>query len=124
MSGTVRKATTTMRTRKSGVEEGQGGDSPCRLIDAKIRELSDWRGETLARVRMLIKQAEPEVVEEWKWKCARRGPPLSFDSRWLDPTVVFEPERLATSAQGEALGFRCPIEATLKGSFTCVARTP
>jgi len=43
-------------------------DSPSQLIDARIKELSDWRGETLARVRMLIKQADPEVVEEWKWR--------------------------------------------------------
>ena len=42
--------------------------SPSRLIDARIKELGDWRGETLARVRALIKQAEPEVVEEWKWR--------------------------------------------------------
>jgi hypothetical protein len=42
--------------------------SPSRLIDARIKELGDWRGETLARVRMLIKQADPEVVEEWKWR--------------------------------------------------------
>ena len=45
----------------------EGGDSPFQLIDARIKELSDWRGETLARVRILIKQADPEVVEEWKW---------------------------------------------------------
>ena len=38
------------------------------LIDARIKELSDWRGETLARVRTLIKQADPDVVEEWKWR--------------------------------------------------------
>ena len=44
------------------------GSSPSRLIDARIRELDDWRGETLARVRALIKQADPEVVEEWKWR--------------------------------------------------------
>jgi len=43
------------------------GESPSRLIDARIEELNDWRGETLARVRALIKQADPEVVEEWKW---------------------------------------------------------
>ena len=43
-------------------------DSPSRLIDARIKELSDWRGETLARVRSLIKQADPEVIEEWKWR--------------------------------------------------------
>ena len=41
--------------------------TPPQLIDARIKELSDWRGKTLARVRALIKQADPEVVEEWKW---------------------------------------------------------
>ena len=61
------KATTTM-TKKSGAKEEKGGDSPSQLIDARIKELSDWRGETLARVRILIKQADPEVVEEWKWR--------------------------------------------------------
>src|SRR5438093_11054359 len=65
---TTKKATTTMKKTKSGVEEGKGGDSPSQLIDARIKELSDWRGETLARVRILIKQADPEVVEEWKWR--------------------------------------------------------
>ncbi len=44
------------------------GDSPSQLIDARIEELDDWRGETLARVRALVKEADPEVVEEWKWK--------------------------------------------------------
>jgi hypothetical protein len=43
-------------------------DSPSRLIDARIKELGDWRGEMLARVRSLIKQADPDVVEEWKWR--------------------------------------------------------
>jgi hypothetical protein len=52
---------------KSGSKERQGGDSPSRLIDARIKELGGWRGETLARIRTLIKQADPEVVEEWKW---------------------------------------------------------
>ena len=42
--------------------------SPARLIDARIEELGDWRGEMLARVRALIKQADPEVIEEWKWR--------------------------------------------------------
>ena len=60
--------TTTMKKRKSGSKEGKGGDSPSQLIDARIKELSDWRGETLARVRSLIKQADVEVVEEWKWR--------------------------------------------------------
>src|SRR5213594_3823669 len=64
----MKKATTTMKKRKSASKEGEGGDSPSRLIDARIKELSDWRGETLARVRILIKQAAPEVVEEVKWR--------------------------------------------------------
>ncbi len=64
----MKKATTTMKTRKSGSNEGEEGDSPSQLIDARIKELSDWRGEALAWVRILIKQADPEVVEEWKWR--------------------------------------------------------
>ena len=44
------------------------GGSPSELIDARIEELGDWRGKTLSRVRALIKQADPEVVEEWKWR--------------------------------------------------------
>jgi len=44
------------------------GESPSRLIDARIKDLDDWRGKTLSRVRALIKQADPEVVEEWKWR--------------------------------------------------------
>jgi hypothetical protein len=63
----MKKATTAMKNRKSISKEGKGEDPPSQLIDARIKELSDWRGEMLARVRMLIKQADPEVVEEWKW---------------------------------------------------------
>jgi hypothetical protein len=62
----MKKATKT--TKKRGSKERKGGDSPSQLIDARIKELSDWRGETLARVRILIKQADPEVIEEWKWR--------------------------------------------------------
>jgi hypothetical protein len=43
-------------------------ESPSKLIDARIKELPDWRGEVLSRIRRLIKQADPEVVEEWKWR--------------------------------------------------------
>jgi hypothetical protein len=57
MSGMKKSATTT-------------DESPSRLIEARIKELSDWRGKTLARIRALIKQADPEIVEEWKWKKA------------------------------------------------------
>ncbi len=54
--------------KKSSSKEGQAGESPSQLIDGRIRELGDWRGETLARIRSIIKQADPEVVEEWKWR--------------------------------------------------------
>jgi hypothetical protein len=57
-----------MKKSNSGSKERQGEDSPPQLIDARIAELGDWRGETLARVRALIKQADPEVVETWKWR--------------------------------------------------------
>ncbi len=51
-----------------GTQKGEGEDSPSQLIDAKIKELNDWRGEMLARIRILIKQADPEVIEELKWR--------------------------------------------------------
>jgi hypothetical protein len=57
-----------MKQSKSGPKGGKAGDSPSRLIDARIKKLGDWRGETLARVRALIKQAAPSVVEEVKWR--------------------------------------------------------
>jgi len=53
---------------KNDAKEEKGGDSPTELIDARIKELGDWRGEMLAHVRALIKKADPEVVEEWKWR--------------------------------------------------------
>jgi hypothetical protein len=62
----MKKATATMETMNSIPADKD--PSPAQLIDARIRELGDWRGETLARVRFLIKQAEPDVVEEWKWR--------------------------------------------------------
>jgi hypothetical protein len=57
-----------MKKGKSGSQEGMAGDFPSRLIDARIRELNDWRGEMLSQIRNLIRQADPEVVEEWKWE--------------------------------------------------------
>lgn len=57
-----------MKKCSDGSKDAEGGVSPSQLIDARIRELSDWRGETLSRVRTLIRQAEPDVVEEWKWR--------------------------------------------------------
>jgi hypothetical protein len=57
-----------MKKTTSGSKEGTGGDSPSQLTAARTEELRDWRGETLARIRVLIKQADPEVVEEVKWR--------------------------------------------------------
>jgi hypothetical protein len=62
MSKPATKATTTAK------KEAKGSNSPSRLIDARIKALGDWRGETLARVRTLIKEADPEIVEEVKWR--------------------------------------------------------
>jgi hypothetical protein len=64
----MKRVTTTMKKTKGGSPEGKGGGSPSRPIDARIPERSDWRGETLARVRRLIRQADPDVVEEVKWR--------------------------------------------------------
>ena len=75
----MKKATTTSKTTKTASKDGSGGDSPSRLIDAKIKAMGDWRGETLARVRTLVKQADPDVVEEVKWRKpsnAMRGVPV------------------------------------------------
>src|SRR5437899_10890116 len=55
-----------MKKRKN--DTSQRGVSPSRLIDARIKELGDWRGETLSRIRSLIKHADPGVTEEWKWR--------------------------------------------------------
>src|SRR5215212_6462130 len=64
----MKKSTTTTTKSRSGFAQTKGADSPAQLIDERIRELGDWRGEMLARLRQLIRQADPEVVEEWKWR--------------------------------------------------------
>jgi hypothetical protein len=84
------KATTTMKKTTSGSKKGKTEDSPSRLIDARIQELSDWRGETLARVRILIKQADPDVVEEWKW----RGVPV-----WSHAGIICTGETYKTTVK-------------------------
>jgi len=60
--------TTTMKKSNDAPKPAKGAASPSRLIDARIKALGDWRGETLARVRTLIKQADPDVVEDVKWR--------------------------------------------------------
>ena len=59
---------TTKAKTKARPKDETAGPSPSQLIDGRIKELGDWRGETLAQVRMLIRQADPDVVEEWKWR--------------------------------------------------------
>jgi hypothetical protein len=92
------KATTTMKS-ESGSKEGKEGDSPSQLIDARIKELSDWRGETLARVRILIKQADPEVVEEWKW----RGVPVWSHAGMICTGETYKNVVKMTFAKGASL---------------------
>src|SRR5438045_6337704 len=75
------------------------GESPSRLIDARIRELDDWRGETLAQVRALIKQADPEVVEEWKW----RGVPVWSHDGLICTGETYKSVVKMTFAKGAAL---------------------
>ena len=65
----MKKAT----AKKSAASKTTGGESPARLIDARIKKLDDWRGETLARMRALIKAADPDVVEEVKWRKPSNG---------------------------------------------------
>jgi hypothetical protein len=91
---------------KSGSKEGKGGDSPSRLIDARIKELGDWRGETLARVRRLIKQADPDVVEAVKWRKpsnAMRGIPVWEHAGIICTGETYKTVVKMTFAKGAAL---------------------
>ena len=74
-------------------------DSPSHLIDARIEELSDWRGEMLARLRSLIKQADPEVVEEWKW----RGVPVWSHAGIICTGETYKKVVKTTFAKGASL---------------------
>ena len=85
--------------KKSGAKEEKGKTSPSRLIDARIKELSDWRGETLARVRALIQQADPEVVETWKW----RGVPVWEHAGIICTGETYKAVVKLTFAKGAAL---------------------
>jgi hypothetical protein len=93
----MKKAATTMK--KSGSKEGKRVDSPSRLIEARIKELGDWRGETLARVRSLIREADPEVVEEWKW----RGVPVWEHAGIICTGETYKAVVKMTFAKGAAL---------------------
>ena len=88
-----------MKKMQSGSKEGNGEDVPARLIDARIEELGDWRGETLARIRKLIKQADPEVVEEWKW----RGVPVWSHAGMICTGETYKNAVKMTFAKGASL---------------------
>ena len=90
---------TTTTKRKSPATEDKAGASPSLLIDARIEELGDWRGETLARIRSLIKEADPEVVEEWKW----RGVPVWSHAGIICTGETYKSIVKLTFAKGAAL---------------------
>src|SRR3979490_48160 len=75
------------------------GESPSRLIDARIEELDDWRGKMLSHVRALIKQAAPDVVEEWKW----RGVPVWYHDGMICTGETYKNVVKMTFANGAAL---------------------
>ena len=77
----------------------QGEESPSRLIDARIKELDDWRGKTLSLVRALIKEADPEVVEEWKW----RGVPVWYHDGMICTGETYKSVVKVTFAKGASL---------------------
>jgi hypothetical protein len=95
----MKKATTSMKKRNGGSKEGKSGDSPSQLIDERIEELGDWRGETLARVRALVKQADPDVVEEWKW----RGVPTWYHDGIICTGETYKDKVKLTFAKGASL---------------------
>jgi hypothetical protein len=74
-------------------------ESPSALIDARIKELGDWRGKTLAHIRALIKQAVPDVVEEWKW----RGVPVWYHGGMICTGETYKSVVKLTFAKGAAL---------------------
>jgi hypothetical protein len=88
-----------MKKSKSAATKAKESTSPSRLIDARIKELSDWRGATLARVRTLIKQADPDVVEEWKW----RGVPVWEHAGIICTGETYKAVVKLTFARGAAL---------------------
>ena len=77
----------------------QKSESPSQLIDARIKELGDWRGEMLSRLRTLVKEADPEVVEEWKW----RGVPVWYHDGMICTGETYKNVVKMTFAKGAAL---------------------
>jgi hypothetical protein len=84
---------------KSPSDKSSSDKSPSRLIDARIKELGDWRGQMLSRVRTLIKEADPQVVEEWKW----RGVPVWEHDGIICTGETYKTAVKLTFAKGAAL---------------------
>jgi hypothetical protein len=93
----MKKAVTSVK--KSVSTEAKTGESPSRLIDAKIKALNDWRGETLARIRAVIREADPDVVEEVKW----RGVPVWEHAGIICTGETYKSAVKMTFARGAAL---------------------
>jgi len=109
----MKKTTTTMKKGKSPVTKAKESTSPARLIDARIKELDDWRGETLARIRRLIKEACPDVVEEWKW----RGVPVWEHTGIICTGETYKAVVKLTFANGAALADPCGLfNSSLEGN--------
>ncbi len=109
----MKKATTTMKKTKSGSKEVKGEASPAQLIDERIKELGDWRGEMLARVRGLIKEACPDVAEEWKW----RGVPVWEHAGIICTGETYKEVVKMTFAKGAALADPCGLfNSSLEGN--------
>src|SRR3954452_767626 len=89
----------TVAMKKAQKDASTGSESPSRLIDARIKELGDWRGETLSRIRALIKQAIPGVTEEWKW----RGVPVWYHDGMICTGETYKSAVKVTFAKGAAL---------------------
>ena len=89
------------KDEKTGMKNSgsQNSKSPSQLIDARIEELGDWRGEMLSRLRALIKEADPEVVEEWKW----RGVPVWYRDGMICTGETYQNVVKMTFAKGAAL---------------------
>jgi hypothetical protein len=83
--------------KKTG--NSKSSESPSQLIDARTKELGDWRGKTLSKIRRLIKQADPEVVEEWKW----RGVPVWYHDGMICTGETYKSHGKLTFAKGAQL---------------------
>jgi len=100
--------------KTTGAKDDKGGASASRLIDARIRELGGWRGETLAWVRRLIKEACPGVVEAWKW----RGVPVWEDAGIICTGETYKEVVKLTFAHGAALADPCGLfNSSLEGNM-------